>query len=135
MIYTNIKPEKEYSGFSRSTQVWEKSDGYKKLEEDIKVNGIQFPIVAFFNNGDWLETKCGEQRISIALDLNINTIPAVMYSIYYKTGFEGIPITCINDLIKICGESIENEPTYQSVSGAIKNIKFRNNYPPNPLRI
>ena len=135
MIYTNIEPKKEYSGYLRNQNQWKKTDEYKKLEADIKVNGIKFPIVGFCNNGVWGETKCGNQRMSIALGLNINDIPAILYSIHHKTGFEGIPITDADDIVEIFGESVKNEPVYNSVSAHIRKIRQNNNYPPDPLKI
>ena len=134
MIYTHIEPKKKYSGFYHNQNTWDKTDEYKKLAADIKANGFKFPILGYCTDGVWSETKCGHQRIAIALDLKINNIPAILYSIHRKTGFKGTPITGIDAIVKICGESIKSEPVYQSVVGAIKNIRARNNYPPDPLK-
>ena len=134
MIYTNIKPKKEYSGFSRNQNTWKKTDEYKKLETDIRKRGIRFPIVGFCNNGVWSETKYGNQRMAIALALNINTVPAILYSIHHKTGFEGTPITDITDIVKICGDGIKSEPVYRGMGDAIRNIRRQNNYPHRPIK-
>ena len=124
MIYTEINPneiEKNTAG----------------LVESIKRDGIKYPLVVQCNNKK-INRGCfdvGNQRLLIALSLDLDKIPIILYSIQHKTGFKGTPITGINDIVKICGESIKDEPVYQIVVGVIKNIKRQNNYPPDPLKI
>ena len=64
----------------------------------------------------------------------MDEIPVVLFSIHHKTGFEGKPITDVDDLIEIFGENIKNEPVYESVSNTIRRIRRQNNYPPDPLK-
>jgi hypothetical protein len=127
MIYTNIEPKKEYSGFFRNQNTWKKTDGFKKLEADIRENGIKFPIVGFCNNGVLSETKCGNQRMAIALGLNINDIPAILFSIHHKTGFDGEQINELDDIIRICGEDIKNEPVWDEIRGAWRKLPYPKN--------
>ena len=124
MIYTEIYPneiEKNTAG----------------LVESIKRDGIKYPLVVQCNNKK-INRGCfdvGNQRLLIALSLDLDKIPIILYSIQHKTGFEGIPITDADDLIEIFGESVKNEPAYTSVSNTIRKIRQNNNYPPDPLKI
>ena len=134
MIYTHIKPVEEYvSSFYLKRR--RASSTYKELSDNINSNGILYPILAPSNNQVIGRMHLGLQRMGIAIDLCLDTIPAILYSIRHKTGFKGVPITGINDIIKICGESIKNEPIYDGIIWAIKKIKQQNNYPPDPLEI
>jgi len=123
MIYTEINPneiEKNTAG----------------LVESIKQDGIKSPLVIGSNNGTIHSAGFdGNHRLAIAFALGLEKIPVILYSIYHKTGFEGIPITDADDLIEIFGESVKNEPAYTSVANTIRKIRLNNNYPPDPLKI
>ena len=138
MIYTHIEPSDNYVNktYSKSYLKNRRANSeYKKLSVNINNNGILYPIVAPCNNQVIGRLEVGGQRMGIAIDLRLNKIPAILYSIHRKTGFEGTPITGINGLIKVCGESIKKEPAYSFAVLAINNIRRRNNYPPDPLKI
>ena len=137
MIYTHIEPSEDYVNKTYSKTYLKNrrtNSEYKKLRVNINNHGILYPIVASCNNQAIGKLDVGGQRMGIAIDLCLNKIPAILYSIHRKTGFKGTPITGIDDIVKICGESIKSEPVYQIVVGAIKNIRWRNNYPPDPLK-
>jgi hypothetical protein len=137
MIYTHIEPSEDYVNKTYSKTYLKNrrtNSEYKKLRVNINNHGILYPIIASCNNQVIGKLDIGGQRMGIAIDLCLNKIPAILYSIYRKTGFKGTPITGIDDIVKICGESIKSEPVYQIVVGAIKNIRWRNNYPPDPLK-
>jgi len=138
MIYTHIEPSEDYVNKTYSKTYLKNrrtNSEYKKLRVNINNHGILYPIIASCNNQVIGKLDIGGQRMGIAIDLYLNKIPAILYSIHCKTGFKGTPITGINDIVKICGESIKDEPVYQIVVGVIKNIKRQNNYPPDPLKI
>jgi hypothetical protein len=106
--------------------------------ESIKRDGIKYPLVVQCNNKKISNHRggfdVGNQRLLIALSLDLDKIPVILYSVYHKTGFEGIPITDADDLIEIFGKSVKNEPAYTSVSNTIRKIRQNNNYPPDPLK-
>ena len=124
MIYTRVNP-------------YEFIEKQIDLVKSIKQDGIKYPVLGHCNNRIVNQSliDCGNQRLLIALALGIDEIPAILYSVHNKTGFEGIPITGINDIVNVCGESIKKEPVYDCTVSAIKNIRRRNNYPPDPLKI
>ena len=133
MIYTEIN----LNEIKKNTaQVLNKKFKPSDLVESIKRDGIKYPLVIQCNNK--INKGCfevGNQRYLIALLLGLEKIPAILYSIHHKIGFEGIPITDADDLIEIFGESVKNDPAYTSVSNTIRKIRQNNNYPPDPLKI
>ena len=138
MIYTHIEPSEDYVNktYSKSYLKNRRANSeYKKLRVNIINHGILYPIVASCNNQVIGRLEVGGQRMGIAIDLRLNKIPAILYSIHRKTGFEGTPITDINDIVKICGDGIKSEPVYRGIGDAIRNIRRQNNYPPDPLKI
>ena len=134
MIYTEI----DLNEIKKNTaQVLNKKFKPSDLVESIKRDGIKYPLVVQCNNKK-INRGCfdvGNQRLLIALSLDLEKIPIILYSIQHKTGFEGIPITDADDLIEIFGKSVKNEPAYTSVSDTIRKIRLNNNYPPDPLKI
>ncbi len=130
MIYTEINP-------NSMIRQYETEKSQAGLVESIKRDGIKYPLVVQCNNKK-INRGCfdvGNQRLLIALSLDLDKIPVILYSVYHKTGFEGIPITDADDLIEIFGKSVKNEPAYTSVSDTIRKIRQNNNYPPDPLKI
>ncbi len=125
IIYTHIDPLTAELGTSIAGR-------QRALVQSIKKDGIKFPLVMLANNGhaDWdkgfNKFNVGNQRILIALGLGIREMPVVAYS-SNSTGFEGIPITCIDDIAEICGEGIKTEPTYRSIISALSKVKKWNN--------
>ena len=131
MIYTMINPK------ILQNRLYEPSieKGFEGLVESIKQDGIKSPLVVPCNNGKiHNEAFDGNHRLAISLTLGLDEIPVVLFSIHHKTGFEGKPITDVDDLIEIFGENIKNEPVYESVSNTIRRIRRQNNYPPDPLK-
>ena len=124
MIYAKVNPY-EFIG--------QQMDLIKSIKED----GIKFPVLAHSNNRIVNQSTFdyGNQRMLIALSLGLDEVPAVLYSIHNKTGFKGIPITDINDIVKICGNGIKSEPVYKGIGDAMRKIRRQNNYPPDPLKI
>jgi len=123
MIYTEIDPNE----IKKNTA---------DLAESIKQDGIKYPLVVQCNNKNIKGVfEVGNQRYLIALSLGLEKIPIILYSIYHKTGFEGVPITDADDLIELFGKSVKNEPAYTSVANTIRKIRLNNNYPPDPLKI
>jgi len=131
MIYTEINP-------NSMIRQYETEKSQAGLVESIKRDGIKYPLVVQCNNKKISNHRggfdVGNQRLLIALSLDLDKIPVILYSVYHKTGFEGIPITDADDLIEIFGESVKNEPAYTSVSNTIRKIRQNNNYPPDPLK-
>ena len=107
------------------------------LVKSIKQDGIKYPVLAHSNNRIVNKSTFdyGNQRMLIALSLGLDEVPAVLYSIHNKTGFKGIPIKNINDLYDIFGEGIKNEPIYRRIREVMRDIRLKNNYPPDPLKI
>jgi hypothetical protein len=106
------------------------------LVSSIKKNGIQYPLVIQCNNKTLKENfEVGNQRNLIALSLGLEKIPVIFYSVHHKTGFTGQNITDVNDLIEIFGENVKKEPVYEWVANVIKNVRLKNNYPPDPLKL
>ena len=124
MIYTKVNPY-EFIG----QQI--------DLVKSIKQDGIKYPVIGHCNNRivNRSAFDYGNQRMLIALSLGLDEVPAVLYSIHHKTGFEGTPITDINDIVKICGDGIKSEPVYRGIGDAMRKIRRQNNYPPDPLKI
>jgi len=124
MIYTRVNPY-EFIGHQMD------------LVKSIKQDGIKYPVLAHSNNRIVNKSTFdyGNQRMLIALSLGLDEVPAVLYSIHNKTGFKGIPIKNINDLYDIFGEGIKNEPIYRRIREVMRDIRLKNNYPPDPLKI
>ena len=131
MIYTTVNPQ------ILQNRLYEPSieKGFADLAESIKQDGIKSPLVVGCNNGIIHDKGFdGNHRLAIALTLGLDAIPVVLFSIHHKTGFEGKPITDVDDLIEIFGENIKNELVYESVANTIRRIRRQNNYPPDPLK-
>ena len=124
MIYTMVNPY-EFIGQQMD------------LVKSIKQDGIKYPVIGHCNNRivNRSTFNYGNQRMLIALSLGLDEVPAVLYSIHNKTGFKGIPIKNINDLYDIFGEGIKNEPIYRRIREVMRDIRLKNNYPPDPLKI
>ena len=132
MIYTTVNPQTLRHRLCESLI----ETGYDDLSESIKQDGIKSPLVIGCNNGTIdNEGFDGNHRLAIAFTLGLDEIPVFLFSIHHKTGFEGKPITDVDDLIEIFGENIKNEIVYESVANTIRRIRRQNNYPPDPLKI
>ena len=123
MIYTRVNP---YDFIGQQVD----------LIKSIKQDGIKYPVLAHSNNRIVNQSNFdyGNQRMLIALSLGLDEVSAVLYSIYHKTGFDGEQINKLDDIIRICGEDIKNEPVYRGIGVAMKNVRRQNNYPPDPLK-
>ncbi|MAG25080.1 hypothetical protein CMI47_05815 [Candidatus Pacearchaeota archaeon] len=119
IIYTKINPKNYVEDINLTI-----SNIDKRLVEHIKKDGIKFPVLGFCNN-KIIKFIVGTQRIVIAFKLGLTEVPAILYS-YDKTGFDGEVISELNDVVKLCGKDIINEPVYNEVRGICNRIRMLN---------
>jgi len=113
MIYTKVNPY-EFIG----QQI--------DLVKSIKHDGIKYPVIGHCNNRivNRSTFDYGNQRMLIALSLGLDEVPAILYSIHHKTGFDGEQINELDDIIRICGEDIKNEPVWDGIRGALRKLPY-----------
>ena len=98
--------------------LWIYGINFMNLYRDIKKNGIKYPILMESVKGKSFVT-IGMQRVSIADELKLDSVDAVVYSTNGKVNLSGMPIKELNDIVKIYGESIIGEPVFLGIINAI----------------
>ena len=113
MIYTRVNP---YDFIGQQID----------LVKSIKQDGIKYPVLVHSNNCivNRSTFDYGNQRMLIALSLGLDEVPAVLYSVHQKTGFDGEQINELDDIIRICGEDIKNEPVWDGIRGAFRKLPY-----------
>ena len=125
IIYTKINP-KAYVDKKYFKNYLINSGINIVLLESIKRDGIKFPILGFCNDKKINGLIVGTQRIMIAFKLGLIEVPTILYSLYNKTGFKGEIIRELNDVVKLCGKDIIDEPVYNEVRSICNRIKVLN---------
>jgi len=120
IIYTKINPKDYIEDIDLTI-----SNINETLIESIKKEGIKFPILGFCNN-KIIKFIVGAQRIFIAFKLGLIEVPAILYSLHSETGFIGEVIHELNDVVKLCGKDIINEPVYNEVRSICNRIEMLN---------
>ncbi len=120
IIYTKINPKDYIEDIGLTI-----SNINETLIESIKKEGIKFPILGFCNN-KIIKFIVGAQRIFIAFKLGLIEVPAILYSLHSETGFIGEVIHELNDVVKLCGKDIINEPVYNEVRSICNRIEMLN---------
>ena len=120
IIYTKINPKDYIEDIGLTI-----SNINETLIESIKKEGIKFPILGFCNN-KIIKFIVGAQRIFIAFKLGLTEVPAILYSLHSETGFIGEVIHELNDVVKLCGKDIINEPVYNEVRSICNRIEMLN---------
>ena len=120
IIYTKINPKDYIEDIDLTI-----SNINETLIESIKKEGIKFPILGFCNN-KIIKFIVGAQRIFIAFKLGLIEVPAILYSLHNETGLIGEVIHELNDVVKLCGKDIINEPVYNEVRSICNRIEMLN---------
>ena len=129
VIYAHIEPKFEYI-CSREGETLEDQlnsewgfEEYKRLKQDIIKRGIKYPVVLAYNDAkrEW-KAEVGNQRLRIALELGIENVPAITYSLDAPNGFDGKEIKKMKDIHTIFGNDIINEPAYNNIVAAITKV-------------
>jgi hypothetical protein len=120
IIYTKINPKDYIEDIGLTI-----SNINETLIESIKKEGIKFPILGFCNN-KIIKFIVGAQRIFIAFKLGLTEVPAILYSLHNETGLIGEVIHELNDVVKLCGKDIINEPVYNEVRSICNRIEMLN---------
>ena len=120
IIYTKINPKDYIEDIGLTI-----SNINETLIESIKKEGIKFPILGFCNN-KIIKFIVGAQRIFIAFKLGLIEVPAILYSLHNETGLIGEVIHELNDVVKLCGKDIINEPVYNEVRSICNRIEMLN---------
>jgi hypothetical protein len=96
------------------------------LVKSIKQDGIKYPVLAHSNNRILNQSTFdyGNQRMLIALSLGLDEVPAILYSVHQKTGFDGEQINELDDIIRIFGKDIKNEPVWDGIRGALRKLPY-----------
>ena len=118
IVYTKINPKDYIEDIDLTI-----SNINETLAESIKNDGIKFPILGFCNN-KITKFIVGTQRIVIAFKLGLSEVPAILYSLHNKTGFKGEIIRELNDVVKLCGKDIINEPVYNEVRSICNRMRY-----------
>jgi hypothetical protein len=131
VIYTQIEPKFEYMCFGAGATLTDKikkvcntwGKEHERLKQDIIKRGIKYPVVLAYNDTEheW-KAEVGNQRIKIALELGIENIPAITYSLDTPNDFDGQEIKEMKDIHTIFGNDIINEPAYNNIVEALAKV-------------